>query len=404
MATRDGTSTIDKAIEAFRLGRMVIVVDDEGRENEGDLALAAEMVTPDAINVMTKIASGLVCVGMSTDLVDRIGIPMMSPRNTAHFGAAFTVSVDAREGTTTGISTFDRARTVELLLKEDAVLDDFVVPGHVFPLRALPGGVLKRAGQTEAAVDLARLAGLRPAAVLCQILRDDGEAARLPDLLELGRSHGIPVITVEDLIAFRMRKELLVRPVGHATVTTAHGDFRCVLYEDVITKSAHIAMASGPIGGEGPVLVRVHSECLTGDVFHSQRCDCGHQLMASMERIAREGGVLLYLRQEGRGIGVLNKVRAYALQDQGLDTVEANTHLGFQPDLRDYGIGAQILNHMGVRRMRLLTNNPTKIVGLAGYGLEVVERVQIEVPARGPKGLHYLETKKRKMGHLLEDV
>lgn len=404
MSSRTGTAPIEQAIEAMRRGRMVIVVDDESRENEGDIVIAAEMATAEAINEITKIASGLVCVAMSHEQIDRIGLPMMVQRNTAHFGAAFTVSVDGRGVTTTGISAFDRAKTVELLLREDAVLDDFVVPGHVFPLRAVPGGVLKRAGQTEAAIDLARLAGLKPAAVICQVLDDDGEAARLEDLMALGAEHDIPVVTVQALIAFRMRKELLVRPVGSATVATEYGDFRCVIYEDSVAQVAHIAMVRGPITATKPVLVRVHSECLTGDVFHSRRCDCGPQLLAAMARIAAEGGVLLYLRQEGRGIGILNKVRAYQLQDQGLDTVDANTHLGFEPDLRDYGIGAQILAHLGVRRMRLLTNNPKKIVGLAGYGLEVVEREAIEIPPRGPEDLRYLSTKKARMGHLLEEV
>ena len=397
-------STVEEAVEAIRRGRMVVVVDDEDRENEGDLVMAAQFATPEAINFMVKEARGLICVPMPREWAERLDLPPMVHPPRDHHETAFTVSVDAREGVTTGISAHDRAHTIRLLADPGAKPEDFVRPGHVFPLVAMDGGVLRRAGHTEAAVDLCRLAGLRPVGVICEIMRDDGTMARLPDLRAFAEKHGLPLITVADLIAHRKRTERLVRRVAEANLPTKFGHFRIVTFVDLVTGQEHVALVKGEVSGPDPVLVRVHSECLTGDAFGSLRCDCGDQLHRALEMIEREGrGVLLYMRQEGRGIGLANKVCAYELQDRGMDTVEANRALGFPPDLRDYGIGAQILVDLGVRKIRLLTNNPRKVVGLSGYGLEIVEHVPIEVDPN-PHNWRYLKAKKEKLGHWLSKV
>lgn len=394
-------ATIPEAIEDLKSGKFVIVVDDEGRENEGDIIVAAEKVTPEAINFMAKHARGLICVPMNGKRLDELRIPLMVRENTAPFDSAFTVSVEARHNVTTGISAHDRATTVKVLIDPTTRPDDIVSPGHMFPLRAREGGVLVRAGHTEAAVDLARLAGLYPAAVICEVMNDDGTMARLPDLERLATEYGFKIVSVAQLIAYRRRHDTLVKRVAEARLPTAYGEFTAIAYRSVINPDEHVALVKGEVDGDEPILVRVHSECLTGDVFGSLRCDCGKQIPMAMEAIASEGrGVFLYMRQEGRGIGLHNKIKAYALQDEGMDTVEANEELGFPPDLREYGIGAQILVDLGVRNMRLLTNNPKKVIGLDGYGLRVVETLPIMAPAT-PENVHYLETKREKLGHLI---
>ena len=395
-------ATIDEAVNDLRRGQMVIVVDDEGRENEGDITVAAQHCTPEQVAFMRKHCSGVICVALSPERIKQLDLPPMVERNTARLGTAFTVSVDAAEGISTGISAADRARTIRVLADPGAKPMDLVRPGHVFPLRAREGGVLVRAGQTEAAVDLCRLAGLEPAGVICEVTNADGSMARLPELRRFARAHGIRIVTVKDLIAQRMARERLVERVAQAKLPTRFGEFAIYGYRAAIG-GEHVALVLGDVTTPEPVLVRVHDECLTGDTFGSLRCDCGDQLVVAFDRIAKEGrGVLLYLRQEGRGIGLMNKLRAYALQDQGLDTVEANEKLGFKADQREYGIGVQILIDLGVRKARILTNNPHKLVSLYP-GLEVVERVPLEVPAR-PENEKYLATKKRKLGHLLSVV
>ncbi|HIE51441.1 MAG TPA: bifunctional 3,4-dihydroxy-2-butanone-4-phosphate synthase/GTP cyclohydrolase II [Armatimonadetes bacterium] len=395
---------VEEALEDIRAGRMVIVVDDEDRENEGDLVMAAEKVTPEAINFMTKYARGLICVPLTRERLEELGLELMVADNTSPLRTAFTVSVDAKHGTTTGISAFDRARTVQVLIDPHTKPRDLARPGHIFPLMAVPGGVLRRAGHTEAAVDLARMAGLYPAGVICEILREDGHMARLPALAMLAQQHQLKILTIADLIEYRRRTEKIVRRVAHTRLPTDFGEFEVYAYESLVDDQAYIALVKGDIAAAETVLVRTHSSCLTGDVFHSQRCDCGAQLHEALHLIQEEGcGVVLYVYQEGRGIGLLNKLRAYELQDQGMDTVEANKALGFPPDLRDYGIGAQVLTDLGVRKMRLLTNNPKKIVALQGYGLEVVEQVPLVVPPNA-NNVHYLDTKRRKLGHLLPPV
>ena len=398
-------NTIDEAIEDIEKGRMVILVDDEDRENEGDLCMAAEKVTPDAINFMAKYGRGLICLSLTPERVEELKLPMMTDDNTSTFGTAFTVSIEAKKGVTTGISAADRARTILTAIDAKSIPEDLSRPGHIFPLRARRGGVLQRAGQTEGSVDLSKLARLYPAGVICEIMSEDGSMARVPELMEFSKKHNLKLVTIKDLIKYRMRMESFVKRLATVKMpTTFGGDFTAIAYGNIVDDNVHIALVKGEIKPEDEVLVRVHSQCFTGDVFGSKRCDCGDQLHKAMEKIRKEGkGVVLYMKQEGRGIGLINKLKAYELQDKGLDTVEANIKLGFKPDLRDYGIGAQILVDLGVRKMKLMTNNPKKIIGLEGYGLQVVERVSIETNPN-EKNIVYLKTKKKKMGHMLENV
>jgi 3,4-dihydroxy 2-butanone 4-phosphate synthase / GTP cyclohydrolase II len=395
-------SNIGEIIEDMKDGKFIILVDDEGRENEGDLIMAAEKVTPETINFMAKNARGLICMPITGQRLEELRIPMMVGENTARHGTAFTVSVDAKtRGATTGISAYDRAVTVKAMIDPATKPEELGRPGHIFPIRAREGGVLARAGHTEATVDLTRLAGLYPAGVLCEIMNEDGTMARLPQLEKLSKKHGLKIASIADLIAYRRSHEKLITKVVEAQLPTKHGEFKAIAYKSAIDADEHVALVMGDLNTDEPVLVRVHSQCLTGDVFHSLRCDCGEQLDMAMEAIAKEGrGVVVYMRQEGRGIDFHNKMRAYALQDKGMDTVEANLSLGFEADQRDYGIGAQILVDLGVRQIRLLTNNPKKQIGLEGYGLKVVETIPIICPPN-PYNIRYLETKENKMGHTL---
>ncbi|MCH8993847.1 MAG: bifunctional 3,4-dihydroxy-2-butanone-4-phosphate synthase/GTP cyclohydrolase II [Chloroflexi bacterium] len=394
-----GLATVEEAIEEYRQGRFVIIIDNEERENEGDITLPAQFIDADAINYMAKYARGLICISMTAERIDRLGIPMMVGRNDAHFGTPFTVTVEAGTGISTGISAADRARTVQVLIDPKTRPEDLMMPGHMFPLRAREGGVLVRAGQTEAVVDLCRLAGLYPAGLCCEMMKTDGAMARLPDLRRFASRHKLKIISVDQLITYRKQKEKLIERVTETVLPTEFGEWRAVAYRSSIDADEHVALVMGELTPSEPVLVRVHSQCLTSDVFGSQRCDCGEQLQAAMRMISNEGrGVLLYMRQEGRGIGLHNKLKAYALQDGGLDTVEANVALGFPVDRRDYGIGMQILSDLGLRKIRLLTNNPTKRAGLEGYGLELVERVPIVIEPN-EHNIRYLETKRTKLGH-----
>ena len=397
-------ATIAEALQDIKAGKMIILVDDEDRENEGDLCMAAQFVTPESINFMAKFGRGLICLTLTEERVRFLGLPMMTTNNESRFGTGFTVSVEARHGVSTGISASDRAHTIKVAVDPQTKPDDLVMPGHIFPIKARDGGVLVRSGQTEGSVDLARLAGLQPAGVICEIMNEDGSMARMPQLLQFGVEHGIKVVTIADLIKYRMSSEAHVEFIDRAELPRNDHNWKISIFRNNLDGSDHPAMVLGDVTTEEPVLVRVHSECLTGDVFGSARCDCGPQLNRAMDMIEEAGrGVLLYLRQEGRGIGLANKIRAYHLQDKGRDTVEANVELGFRPDMRDYGIGAQILSHLGIRRIRLMTNNPRKLIGITGFGLEILERVAIEIQP-GEHNAYYLRTKKDRMGHMLNKV
>jgi 3,4-dihydroxy 2-butanone 4-phosphate synthase/GTP cyclohydrolase II len=398
-------SSVLEAIQDFKAGRIVIIVDDEDRENEGDFAMAAETVSPESVNFMATHGRGLICVPMMGQRLEDLRLPMMVQENTARLGTAFTVSVDVLKGATTGISAFDRSATIKALISQDTQPEDLGRPGHIFPLRYMEGGVLVRAGQTEASVDLARLAGMHPAAVICEVMADDGEMARMPQLERVADTYGVKIVSVADIIAYRREHEKLIERVAEARLPTMYGEFTAISYRSIVDKDEHVALVKGDLNPNEPTLVRVHSECLTGDVFDSVRCDCGDQMAQALQDIEAEGrGVFLYMRQEGRGIGIHNKLKAYHLQDDlGLDTVDANIHLGFAPDVRHHGVGNQILADLGVRRLRLLTNNPRKIVGLESFGLELVERVPIIAPVTADNR-RYLETKRRRMGHMLDEM